>query len=344
MFYLPLHFQGGEEQLFVVDTGASCTIIDQAMESRLGKSTGTVDAADEVLGRKIPLAQYPAPRLALGDVKLLTGDWVLVQDFTRLREVCGRPIMGILGMDCLRHYCLQLDFENRRVRFLDPSRLRGGELGTPFSLTVDSGCPAVAGDLLGAAGGTTRIDTGNNASGSLGTALFEEALAADKIVVEQENVASLSANQKRRTGRVKECVFGGKSYPGLILGEGQGGSTIGFGFLARFLVTFDFPEHVMYLKPRPRTFPPDEKGMGGLSVLKKNGRPVVYSVDEDGPAAEAGIRPGDVILRLNDAEAAGLELWDLRRRFQSGDGDAVRVVLERDGQPRDVTVSLRRKI
>jgi hypothetical protein len=60
-----------------------------------------------------------APRLALGGTPLLTGSQSYTLDFKRLpfqalsSESEGR-FRGILGMDCLRHYCIQLDFGNGR--------------------------------------------------------------------------------------------------------------------------------------------------------------------------------------------------------------------------------------
>lgn len=57
-------------------------------------------------------------------------------DFKQLSKQVGDSIIGILGMDCLRHYCLQLDFAAGKMRFLDPKQLDVSQLGKPFPLNL----------------------------------------------------------------------------------------------------------------------------------------------------------------------------------------------------------------
>src|SRR5258705_7222693 len=60
--FLKLSWEGGEELLFGVDTGCPITILDKALESRLGKRLGTVKARYAWFG-KATLAEYAAPAL-----------------------------------------------------------------------------------------------------------------------------------------------------------------------------------------------------------------------------------------------------------------------------------------
>src|SRR5438874_1054551 len=61
----------------------------------------------------------------------------------------GRPIMGVLGMDCLEHYCVQLDFTSQKMRFLDPERLGDEDLGRASPLSRLFGQVIVRSDLFG---------------------------------------------------------------------------------------------------------------------------------------------------------------------------------------------------
>jgi hypothetical protein len=109
--------ENGKELLFAVDTDAPFTLLDKSLEPILGKRFGTTKAVYIYYG-KATQDVYEAPKLYLGGTQLLTADQVVTDDL----KVFGSdlPFMGILGMDCLRHYCIQLDFAAGKMRFLDP--------------------------------------------------------------------------------------------------------------------------------------------------------------------------------------------------------------------------------
>jgi len=69
-------------------------------------------------------------------------------------------------MDILRHYCIQLDFEAGKMRFLDPDHLNTAELGKVFPLTLNGDRPFIQHDsLLGGTSANPLIDTGFKTDG-----------------------------------------------------------------------------------------------------------------------------------------------------------------------------------
>lgn len=224
-----LRLENGEKLPFMVDTGSPGTLFDKSLASQLTRvPLGTWTVSTLGFSRQ-KSGIYWEPKLFLGNTRLRTGRLCATLDFKRVSRAVGRPIMGILAMDCLKHYCIQLDFQSREVRFLDDRHLDVAKLGKPFRLHLSLFSQLYI-RHAGLAGGKSvrlAIDTGDNGDGEI-----------ERGTVKGHN-----------SGRVHlpKCVWGGETYTNVNVGIG--GNSIGLRFLARQLVTLDFPKRVMYLKP-----------------------------------------------------------------------------------------------
>ena len=58
----------------------------------------------------------------------------------------------------------------------------------------------------------------------------------------------------------------------------------------------------------------------------------IYSVVDNSPAGEAGLQPGDQIIRINWMPAAFLTLEGINRRLRKREGKRIRIVVKRDGK------------
>jgi hypothetical protein len=253
--FLTLRLEGGEELTFNVDTGAPVTVLDRSLQPRLGKRLGTKPI--HYAWRSGTADTYPAPRLYLGDTRLQTGDRVWTDDLSGIaRPSPERPIQGILGMDCLRHYALQLDFSAKLVRFRRAHDLKPAELGKAFSLAVNSSGHVTVGEFFaGTHGVSPIIDTGCACDAVLEPAEFQRLLQTE--IAAWTNEFRYPSGFTRHTVRFPKLTFGGESYTNVFIDQSpamrDGRRTyylnaIGLPFLARHLVTFDFPDRKMYLK------------------------------------------------------------------------------------------------
>jgi len=246
MLIVTLRLESGEKLPFMVDTGASGTGFDKSLEPKLGKRTDTGTALH--FGVKNEINAYAAPKLYLGSTPLLMTDSnVFSYDLRQFSSNADRPILGVLGMDVLDHYCIQLDFKARKVRFLDDEHSNKKDWGRPFSLTdTGDGRFSIGENLAGAKDSASLIDSGCNYDGWLSQPLFQQ---------------WTNQTQSPVAGEVRfpAGVLRGETYPDINLqGFGAeallGGDSnivfngIGLRFLARHLVTFDFPKQTMYLK------------------------------------------------------------------------------------------------
>ena len=110
-----LRLKSGEELLFAVDTGSPCTFLDKSLEPGLGRRLDTVPMYS--WGSRQRCGLYPAPKLYLGGTPLkMNGDRILTCDLSSVALPGNPRILGILGMNVLENYCIQLDFEARKLR------------------------------------------------------------------------------------------------------------------------------------------------------------------------------------------------------------------------------------
>jgi hypothetical protein len=267
-----LRLKDGREMAFVLDTGAGITCVDESLASKLGGSAGTITAHS--WGKDSTNKLYDAPAIYLGGARLRGDKTVMAMDFKPMSAICGQPIAGVLGIDVLKNYCVQLDFAAHTLRFLDDSRADKSAWGRAFpimGLNDQDPRPAVAGNLLGEEGPHSLIDSGYDGAGWLMPKHYGQWM---------NQTSPSSATAHSPDGR-----FFGEVYPDLKL-ERQDVESDGLGvdFLARHLVTLDFPGQTLYLK-RTSTGPlPD---VGGAAVtflknLKKRGQLPGWSKDEHG--------------------------------------------------------------
>lgn len=267
--FVTLHLEDGEELPFFIDTACASTILDKSLAAKLGTP----------LAGKYKSPRYSAPKLFLGDVQLKTGEFIGVHDFTKESTDAGLRIMGVLGIDCLKHYCIQLDFEAGKIRFLDANHLETASLGQTFPLNFSKEWhqPLLEDcNLVEAKGKPTLIDSGyHTADGTLNPDQFATAIRDGAVVP-----------IKNRPGwaRLRNCLWNGETHTNLIIARADW-NAIGLEFLARHLVTLNFPERKIYFKQtRIGPFMAEYLGTGTefLMDLKKRGQLPGWAKDDHG--------------------------------------------------------------
>ena len=246
MLIVMLHLANGEKIPFVVDTGSPATFFNKTLEPKLGKRLDSGIFWN--FGVNQDLGVYAAPKLYLENVLLtMAGTNVGTIDAQKMSSQGGVPFMGILGIDVLGNYCIQLDFVAGKMRFLNDERADKKDWGQPIPLNdIDNGCFFINDNLAGAKGSDSEIDTGCDYCGWLTPELFPQ-----------------WTNQTQLSSLVKvhapNGVLQGETYHGLDLNAtdeksalrnkaGTEFNGIGLRVLSQNLVTLDFPERTMYLK------------------------------------------------------------------------------------------------
>jgi hypothetical protein len=244
--FLKLHLKNGKDLRFVVDTGSPWTILDKSLEPELGKKRIGKRWLRYAWFQHAFGSKYKSPELYLGNTPLILGDSIATDDLKR--RLKAENFDGILGMDCLRHYCIQLDFAARKIRFLDPDNLQVGSLGKPFPLDYIWWDLSARMNFSGK-DAWFRPDTGDYSDGTLESAVLErlQKTQPSAKVVEDKTVSGETMRQFYIPG----LTLGGNTYTNLWFNKtshGPNNNILGLRFIARHLVTLNFPKRTMYLK------------------------------------------------------------------------------------------------
>lgn len=93
--------------------------------------------------------------------------------------------------------------------------------------------------------------------------------------------------------------------------------------------------------PTPEPGPPP----GGIGISLAPGTPpMVLSLDPGTPAAKGGIQPGDIITAVEGQTVSGQPVAKIMGMVRGQPGTAVRLLVQRHGQPAPLQMSLRRQV
>src|SRR3990170_6094414 len=87
-----------------------------------------------------------------------------------------------------------------------------------------------------------------------------------------------------------------------------------------------------------------EFGGLGIEVGMEDGFVKVVSPIEDTPAFRAGLKPGDLIIKIDDTPVKGMSLNDAVKRMRGKPKTSIRLTLMRKGDPKPFEVTLQRDV
>lgn len=140
---------GGVEQKFVVDTGASQTVIDKSVAQGIGPqtmSTFTVTAGSKA----VPLGYLSIQKIQIGDLTMENIP-ALVADLASFKATLGQRPAGLIGTSLLKRFAVTIDYRDRKIVLTDPLNLRvpEGAIIVPTSPAFGSTLLVVNGTIDG---------------------------------------------------------------------------------------------------------------------------------------------------------------------------------------------------
>lgn len=328
----------GKRYLFLLDTGASYTVYDKRLRYLLGEQLRRLQVETPFGRCTMPI--YQAPEAKMGKLSLAQNAPVGVADLEIMRQVGDEEIYGILGMDNLSKYVLRIDFDRLEVVFL---RSLGPEPGERLNLSFRFGLPHVPIRFAGADHSELfLLDTGmrGHDSGDLKTEFFDKLNRKKKMssMVELRTVGLPGTVRSSWQGKIESLSFANHRHEQLVFTRSQT-NLLSLRFCSRYVMSFDFPMQALYLKKSRRFDLPDKQNKSGLHILRSQGETRVEEVDRGSPAAVAGVKPGDILVKLDGESMDTKALYVVRERF-CAEGKRIRLLLRRESHEREVSFIL----
>ncbi len=322
---LPLEFQNQVYQ-FDLDTGSTHTIFSNRFSEQLGKPflwpipyTISARLAD---GEIVKGKAFPTPKAKVGPLKLKGSPFVPVVDYT----TTGGDSPGIIGMDFLKKYIVRIDFDNRKVTFFKgkkdfdlfsmfkPKENKHPEWGEPVPLKTklfQKNQYFVEGSIVGDIETDFLIDSGWKRFDTMNRKALQEVSTNGQKRKERNNLSYLIFTLDNNTKLLEGFSVGSLEYKNNIF-QNNYESALGLDFLSRHIVTFDFPNKIMYLKKGKyfdkQPIIPILIAQTGCTINSDNY--VVTNVDPNSLAYSKGIREEDTLIKINGRDISNVDVLE----------------------------------
>jgi hypothetical protein len=310
LILLPVTIRG-KQYRFLLDTGSDLNVFDSSLlwDRRKGWCWLKTPSGS------VAVDLFKPPTARVGKLPNDGPELVVGLDLSDFREAAGEEFHGILGRAFLQHYIVHIGFDRGEVLFLrNLPRYPGRFMPMRFQ---KGGPPTVEVKFKGEKINwhfQFGLDTGMvGHAACIKSALFEELIELDMLAVTGESTSQDPAGRHTHTcGSVESLAVAGFTQYDLGVVKGNA-NILGLNYLARFVVTFDFPEKALYLHKGKKFDLPEGDNQSGLHVVRAGGKLVVRSVSESSPAGTAGLKPKDVLLKIDTRSADQLTFAALKR-------------------------------
>ncbi len=347
--YLPVRLRGsGEELMFMVDSGASMTVVDSTLAVRMGfplgermVGAGAGGTADfymtKIEGFSIEGVSFTEQTVIAYPISELIGRFVDIE------------VAGILGYDFLSRFVARIDFEKGILTLFEPdSAAAVAAIDAPLIHNVFS-LECVVDGLFS---GTFLIDTGA-ANSLLQKSFSEEHGLFDNRRMVEISLMGAGGEESAYLARFDSLEIGGFTIerPVFALSMDERGigafpgisGIIGNDVLQRFTLTLDYGNQRIGLE-RNRFFDkPALKDRSGIALERDaSNRVLIYRVIPGSPADEAGVVPGDILLAVDRRAVASFDnMDDIMDLFRVREETEIEIEIEREGERLLISLTLR---
>ncbi len=247
----------------VLDSGTIRTTLDEAVATRLGFDLSMKAQSSGAKGmQQVSIIKDQAIHFCGLDV---TEPLLLSYPLDFVSKRVGRHIDGILGVEFLRKYVVEVDYPARLVRAFQPAGWRYAGTGEALPVTYDRRLPIVTGVITpyDAKPIPVRLQVDTGGAGAT-VMLWKSFVEKNEMVkgahgVTETAVTAFTGTTPQKQGRIQALQIGKVTIPDALVGlnDFQFGDpaifdgNLGSGFLKQFKLIFDLPHDRLILEPAP---------------------------------------------------------------------------------------------
>lgn len=345
---------GGAMADFILDTGCSLSAFDRTFARNAGlvlegsmvaQGVGGYDTGGFAHIQTLRVAGATGDGVEIRDLKVAVLE---LQDEMQTFD-WDKPA-GLIGYDFLSRFVVDLDFDQHILTLSEPTTYTHTGAGQALPMQLHNNIPTVEITLDGGCTGRFIVDVGNAFVLSVNSAQVEKCglFGGTRKQLQQWGVGiggsfpvTVCRMDSVRLGPFgwTQPIVGLTTYRRGGLGSKEIQGNIGTSVLQRFHCTFDYARSQLWLEPGKRYPERDLYSRSGLFVTRWSGRIYIAGVVRKSPGDQAGLKPRDVLKRVNGKPVESYTQEQLERLLdESPVGTLVRLTIERD--LRDETVEL----
>ena len=319
---------------FILDTGASISVMDPQSAKALGlRAKGKLDL--DATGGSVQSRLIGPVSLSLTGVTVFNQTLATI-DLDAFAPLFGYKIDGIIGYDFINNFVVEIDYAASLLNLYETGSYKYSGAGESIPIELVEKTPFVRGRIVlsgrGPVEGKFEVDTGGTMVLNLNTPFVNKHKMLETLAKQAQSklggAGGSSAAVKAQVTAVELGSFVIKN-PLVVFAQGTEGSEgsaeydgeLGSRFFSQFKTILDYSRSQMILERNGNV--PSGKDLSGLDIVAEPPRfrtYVVNNVEQDSPAAAAGVHEEDTIVAIDGRPAARLTLTELRRLFmQAGE-------------------------
>lgn len=353
--YAKVMVNGKGPYTFIFDTGGANLVTPTTAKALGLEIKGSFEARGAGEGT-MEAGFTNVDQLRIGDA-VIEKQHFYVLPLDALTHVEGIDMPGMVGFETFRRFVTRIDYGNKTITLIDAKLFNPKDAGTAIPFKFNQSIPEIEGKFEGIPA-TFDIDTGARSELTLTKPYAEkhEVVAKHPKSIEAVEGWGVGGPSRGIVMRASSIMLGGVEIKGVVttattqekgaFAGNEYSGNIGGGILKRFVVTFDYENKVMYLKPIAGTL--SDVGTfdrAGMWINVEDSGFKVVDVTKASAAEKAGMKADDVITAVNGKPASGIKLADLRRMLRNeAPGTKITFAVTRGKETLTIPVTLQDQI